>query len=197
MSLLLTSRPTIVDRLIPRSLVADFALVVSGTALTAAAAQIAIPTQLVPITGQTFAVLLVSSALGKNRAVLSMGLYVLLGALGLPIFTGAKSGWAFGPTLGYLVGFILAAAVVGSLAERGWDKKFYGVIASFVLGNLTIYAVGLPMLSVFLGSVDLPNDLMSTLSAGFLPFIFGDGVKIALAAAVLPLAWAGVKKIKG
>jgi biotin transport system substrate-specific component len=197
MSVLIASRPTIVDRLIPRSLTADIALIVSGTALTAALAQLALPMWPVPVTGQTLAVLLVGAALGSVRGAISMGLYVVLGAIGLPIFTAAKAGWTFGPTLGYLVGFIAAAAVIGFFAERNWDRKWFGVAVGFIAGNATIYAFGLPWLSIFLGAVGYPNDLTATISAGLAPFVIGDAIKIALASTLLPGAWVLIKKIKG
>ena len=196
MSVLISTRPTLVDRFIPRSLAADLALIASGAALTALAAQISIPMWPVPITGQTLAVLLVGSVLGLSRGTLSMAFYVLLGALGLPVFTGAKALVFGGPTVGYLAGFIAAAALTGWLAQRQWDRKWFGVLASFVAGNAIIYAFGLPMLSIFLGSVGAPNDLAATLAAGFTPFLVGDAIKMILAAALLPLAWRGAKSLK-
>ena len=194
MSISLTSRNTLADRFISRSLATDIALVVFGAVLTALAAQVAIPMAPVPITGQTFAVLLVGSVLGANRGAISMGLYVVLGAIGLPVFTGAanlatklSAGTA---TLGYLVGFVAAAALVGFLAQQGWDKKPHGVVGSFVLGNLAIYLFGAGWLSVVLGGVE------AAIAGGVVPFLLGDLIKIALAAAVLPLAWAGVNSLK-
>ena len=197
MSLTLSTRPTIVDRFIPKSLAADIALVVAGAALTALAAQVSIPMWPVPITGQTFAVLLTGAVLGLSRGTLSMALYVLLGAAGLPIFTAGKSGFVFGPTLGYLVGFIAAAAVVGYFSTRQWDRKWFAVAVGFTLGNAVIYAFGLPVLSAFLGSVGELNDLQSTLTLGLYPFFLGDAIKIALASILLPSAWVLAKKLKG
>jgi biotin transport system substrate-specific component len=197
MSLTLSTRPTIVDRFIPKSLAADIALVVAGTALTALAAQISIPMSPVPITGQTFAVLLTGAVLGLSRGALSMALYVILGAAGLPIFTAGKSGFVFGPTLGYLVGFIAAAAVVGYFSSRQWDRKWFAVAVGLTLGNAVIYAFGLPVLSAFLGSVGAPNDLQTTLDFGLTPFWLGDTIKIALVSTLLPSAWALTKKLKG
>ena len=197
MSVLISSRPTIVDRLVPRSLTADIALVSAGTALTAAAAQLSIPMWPVPITGQTFAVLLVGAALGMARGALSIALYVVLGAAGLPIFAAGKAGIAFGPTLGYLFGFIAAAAVVGFFAEREIGRKWFSVALGFVAANAIIYAFGLPWLSIFLGANSWPNDLQSTLTAGLYPFIVGDAIKIALASTLLPAAWSLTKKLKG
>lgn len=197
MSLTLSTRPTIVDRFIPKSLAADIALVVAGTALTAVAAQVSIPMLPVPITGQTFAVLLTGAVLGLSRGALSMALYVILGAAGLPIFTAGKSGFVFGPTLGYLVGFIAAAAVVGYFSTRKWDRKWFAVAVGLTLGNAVIYAFGLPVLAAFLGSVGQPNDLQATLELGLYPFFLGDAIKIALVSTLLPSAWALAKKLKG
>ena len=197
MSLTLTTRPTIVDSFIPRSLAADIALVIGGTALTAAAAQLVIPTSPVPFTGQTFAVLLVGAALGANRAAASMFLYLLVGAAGLPVFTEGKSGLfddagKLTGTLGYIVGFVLASALVGFLAERGWAKSSLGVISAFLLGNAVIYALGLPWLQYSYGvSWD------QTITWGFTPFVVGDLLKLVAAAFVLPGAWLLVKKVKG
>jgi biotin transport system substrate-specific component len=189
MSLQLSARTTLIDRVITRSVATDFALVLSGAVLTALAAQIAIPMWPVPITGQTFAVLLVGAVLGASRGALSMITYFSLGAAGLPVFTGAVSGITFGTTFGYLVGFIAAAAVVGALAERKWHLKASGVLASFVIGNAVIYLFGLPWLAFALANLDLPNNALAVLTAGLLPFLVGDAIKMALAAAALPLAW--------
>lgn len=197
MSVLISNRATIVDRLVPRSLAADIALIAAGTVLTAAAAQISIPMWPVPITGQTFAVLLVGAALGMARGAISTALYVVLGSLGLPIFAAGKAGFSFGPTLGYLFGFIAAAAVVGFFAEREIGRKWFSVAVGFVAGNAIIYAFGLPWLSIFLGANSWPNDLQSTLTAGLYPFIVGDAIKIALASTLLPAAWSLTKKLKG
>ena len=196
MSLTLSTRPTIIDRVVPKNLAADITMVLAGTALTALAAQVTIPLYPVPLTGQTFAVLLVGTVLGFSRGALSMALYVLLGAAGLPIFQDGASGFAFGPTLGYLIGFVGAAALTGFMAERGWDKKWYQVALAFIAGSAVIYGFGLAWLSIFLGAVGAPNDIVSTMSAGLFPFLIGDAVKALAAAALLPAAWAGVKALK-
>ena len=195
---LAASRPVLVDRLSSRSIVADLGFIAAGTALTAAAAQISIPMWPVPITGQTFAVLLVGTSLGAMRGALSMVLYIALGAFGLPIFTAGKSGLAYiaGPTGGYLIGFVLAAIVVGWLAQRQWDRKVVGAFVSFLVGSIVIYAVGLPWLSVALGQLGRPNDVAATLQAGLYPFIPGDILKAAAAGALLPLTWKLVNRSK-
>jgi biotin transport system substrate-specific component len=165
------------------------ALVLGGAVLTAVAAQIAIPMWPVPITGQTFAVLLVGAVLGASRGALSMITYFSLGAAGLPVFTGAVAGITFGTTFGYIVGFIAAAAVVGWFSQLNWHKKVSGVIASFAIGNAVIYLFGLPWLAFALSNLNLASDLSAVVMAGLVPFLVGDAIKIALAAAALPVAW--------
>lgn len=169
------------------SLALDAGLVILGSLLVAALAQIEIHlTPYVPITGQTFGVLLVGAALGSVRGGLSMGLYLAQGAAGLPFFAGAASGvpgFAF-PTGGYLWGFVIAAALVGYLAERGWDRSFASAVGAMFIGELIIFAVGVPWLANALGlSVE------QALAGGLYPFVIGDTIKVLLAAAVLPAAW--------
>ena len=189
MSIQLSARPTLIDRVVPRSLATDIALIFAGAVLTSISAQIAIPMWPVPITGQTFAVLLVGAVLGASRGALSMITYFSLGAAGLPVFTGAVAGITFGTTFGYLVGFIAAAAVVGWLGQLHWHKKVSGVLASFLIGNAVIYLFGLPWLAFALANLGLANDSGTVLAAGLVPFLVGDAIKMALAAAALPLAW--------
>ncbi len=189
MSIQLSARPTLIDRVVPRSIVTDAALIFAGAVLTAIAAQIAVPMWPVPITGQTFAVLLVGAVLGASRGALSMITYFSLGAAGLPVFTGAVAGITFGTTFGYLVGFIAAAAVVGWLSQLHWHKKVSGVLASFAIGNAVIYLFGLPWLAFALSNLGLASDLGTVVTAGLVPFLVGDAIKMALAAAALPLAW--------
>ena len=189
MSLQLSGSQTLIDRVLPRSFAMDVAVVFGGAALTAVAAQIAIPMWPVPITGQTFAVLLVGAVLGATRGALSMITYFSLGAAGLPVFTGAVAGITLGTTFGYLVGFIAAAAVVGRFSQLNWHKKSSGVIASFAIGNAVIYLFGLPWLAFALSNLNLASDVASVVTAGLVPFLIGDAIKIALAAAALPLAW--------
>lgn len=195
MSFALTRKATIVDQILPKSLAADIGLVLTGVLLMAASAQVTIPLYPVPVTGQTFAVLLVGTALGFNRGLISTTLYVSLGALGLPIFQNGASGFAFGPTLGYLIGFVASAAVTGFLAERGFDKKWWQVAGTFLAGTAAIYGFGLTWLSIFLGAVGAPNGLLAILTAGLFPFVIGDLLKAAAAAALLPLAWMSISRL--
>jgi biotin transport system substrate-specific component len=189
MSVQQLSTSSLIDRVIPRSLSTDFALILGGAVLTAVAAQIAIPMWPVPITGQTFAVLLVGAVLGASRAAVSMIAYFSMGAIGLPVFTGAVAGVSFGTTFGYQVGFIAAAAVVGWLAQLNWQRKVSGVLASFLIGNGVIYLFGLPWLAFALANLGMTSNATSVLAAGLIPFLLGDAIKMALAAAVLPIAW--------
>jgi len=181
-------RPVLAD-LLPRGAVRDVALVVGAALLTALCAQIAVPLEPfspVPITGQTFAVLLTGAALGAGRGAAGQALYVLLGAVGLPFYSEGEAGVdvLIGATGGYLVGFILAAAVVGWFAQRGMDRDVRTAAVAFLLGSIVIYAIGLPWLAVV---ADL--SLSETLVAGLLPFIPGGLLKAALAAGLLPAAW--------
>jgi biotin transport system substrate-specific component len=192
-------RPTLADRIFSRSLVTDIILIAAGTALTSILAQIAIPLWPVPITGQTFSVLFVGALLGVTRAALSMVLYLVIGLLGLPVFAPQADGShltglaaLLGPTGGYLIGFILASAFVGWLAQREWDRKWLRTLLAFVGGTVLIYAVGLPWLYVALSNLHVANPLQATISGGLLPFLLGDSIKAILAAAILPLVWRAI-----
>ncbi len=195
MSLSIAQRPTIVDRLIPKSIAIDVALIAAGVVLMAASAQWVIPMYPVPMTGQTFAVLFIAMALGFERGSISVLAYVALGAAGLPIFNAGTSGF-WGPTLGYKIGFIAAAALVGFLAQREWDKSILKVAGAFAIGSAVIYLFGATWLAIFIGLAGGDNSLMAVLNAGVLPFLIGDAAKAAAAAALLPAAWAGVKALK-
>ena len=187
---LATGRPTLADRLFSRSLATDAVLIASGAGLTAIAAQVVVPLYPVPITGQTAAVLIVAGALGATRGALAMALYAVLG-LFLPVYSeGAQGiGVILGPTGGYIVGFIFAAALTGYLSQRQWDHKILGGIAAFVAGTVVTFAVGLPWLSVALGL-----NLEQTLQGGLYPFIIGGIVKAVFAAAVMRVIWLGIHR---
>jgi biotin transport system substrate-specific component len=188
MTMQLSSQAALIDRVVPRSALNDVALILAGAVFTAYAAQLVIPMWPVPFTAQTLAVLLVGSALGATRGSISLIAYFSMGAVGLPVFSAATS-LSFGPTFGYLIGFIAAAAVVGYLSERGWHKSVAGVLGSFAIANTVIYLFGLPWLAFVLGSLGAANDFVSVATAGLAPFIVGDVLKMILAAALLPLAW--------
>lgn len=170
---------------LPGSLAWKLVLVLAGSALIALAAQVRIPLPFspVPVTGQTFAVLLVAASLGR-LGVASVIAYLAEGAVSLPVFAGGATGVAYmtGPTGGYLLGFVLAAAIVGAAAERAWDRRLATSLLLMFLGEIAIYACGLAWLARF----PLPVPL---LQAGLIPFIPGDLFKMVLAALALPAAW--------
>jgi biotin transport system substrate-specific component len=187
---LATGRPTLADRLFSRSLATDAVLIAAGAGLTAIAAQVVVPLYPVPITGQTAAVLIVGGALGATRGALAMALYAVLG-LFLPVYSeGAQGlGVILGPTGGYIVGFIAAAALTGYLAQRQWDHRILGGIAAFSAGTVVTFAFGLPWLAIALGL-----DLEQTLQGGLYPFLVGGLVKAVFAASVMRLVWLGVHR---
>ncbi|MFI6443509.1 biotin transporter BioY [Kitasatospora sp. NPDC050543] len=163
----------------------DLALVTGGAALTGLAAQLSVnvPGSPVPVTGQTFAALLVGTALGTRRGIASLGLYLLAGMAGLPWFAQGTSGVLM-PSLGYVIGFVLAAGLTGALARRGADRSPLNTAVAMVLGNLAIYAVGVPYLAL---SLDI--SLAKAAELGLYPYLVGDALKALLAVAALPLAW--------
>jgi biotin transport system substrate-specific component len=171
--------------LLPATRARDIALVAGGAVLTGIAAQIAVPVpgSPVPVSGQTFAALLVGTALGARRGFLSLALYALAGAAGMPWFAQATSGYAM-PSFGYILGMLLAATVVGALARRGADRSVLRMAGTMALGSLIIYAVGVPYLALATG-MSLPQ----AVAAGLTPFLIGDALKAALAMGVLPTAW--------
>ncbi|MEU9027875.1 biotin transporter BioY [Streptomyces sp. NPDC048383] len=171
--------------LLPASRVRDVALVVGGAALTGVAAQMAVKVDglAAPITGQTFAALLVGTALGAGRGFLSLALYTLVGMAGVPWFANGDSG-AGGATFGYVLGMLLAATVVGALARRGADRSVLRTAGAMVLGSAVVYAVGVPYLMGVTGM-----SLGTAVATGLVPFLIGDALKAALAMGVLPTAW--------
>jgi biotin transport system substrate-specific component len=186
---------TLADAALPR---ADFLrntlLLVGASLVTALAARIAFPLPWtpVPVTGQTFAVLLTGMVLGSRRGFLALVLYLAEGAAGLPVFAGGAAGPAalLGPTGGYLVAFPLAAAVTGLLAERGWDRHRLSTLAAMLIGSSVIFAAGLAWLARFVP----PAQLLGT---GLMPFIPGDVVKALLAALAFPFAWDRINRRSG
>lgn len=163
-------------------------LVIAGSILIALTAQVSIPLPFtpVPVTGQTFGVLVVGMALGSRRGALAVIAYLMEGAMGAPVFAGGTGGAPIlvGPTAGYLFGFVPAAFVTGYLAENGWDRNPISTALAMLAGNAMIYVPGLIVLGTMLGFT--PS---KTLSIGFIPFFMGDIVKLVLAAAAMPLAW--------
>ncbi|MFE4057686.1 biotin transporter BioY [Streptomyces sp. NPDC059096] len=171
--------------LLPASRTRDIALVLGGAALTGLAAQIAVPVpgSPVPVTGQTFAALLVGTALGARRGFLSLALYTLVGMAGMPWFSAGSSGPG-GASFGYVLGMLLAATVVGALARRGGDRSALPTAGTMVIGSAVIYAVGVPYLALSTGMA--PG---AAVAAGLVPFLLGDALKAALAMGALPAAW--------
>jgi biotin transport system substrate-specific component len=189
-------RPTLVDRIFSRTLAVDLVLIAAGAALTAIAAQIAVPMFPVPITGQTLAVLLVGMTLGAVRGGLSLALYAVLGIVGLPVFSDSSSGWAViaGPTGGYIIGFVLSAVLTGWLAQRSWDRKVLKSFLAFLAGTVVTFVAGNIWLAAWLGAAGYPNDLNAVLQSGLYPFIIGGVIKAALGAGILSAAWAAVRR---
>ena len=167
----------------------DVALVAGGSIVIALCAQIAIGYP-VPVTGQTFGVLMVAALLGSRRGALCVLTYLVEGLAGLPVFAQGKAGLAafLGPTGGYLVGFVFAAWLVGALSERTWDRRVVTTVAAMVLGNLVIYACGLAWLLCLTHILAQPLG-GGVLAVGLYPFIIGDVLKISLAAVLLPSGW--------
>lgn len=170
-------------------------LAIAGTALLTLSAKIQVPFWPVPMTMQTFAVLVIGMAYGWRLGGATLLLYMAEGAAGLPVFAGTPEkglGLAYmtGPTGGYLLGFVLAAALVGWLAEKGWDRRVPTTALAMLLGNAVIYIPGLLWLAVMIG-------LEKAVKFGLAPFLMGDAVKLLLAAAALPLAWRVVQRWRG
>lgn len=160
------------------------ALVLLGSLVIAIAAQANVPMQPVPMTLQTLAVLSVGAALGARLGVAALVLYILEAAVGLPVLAEMKSGaFLFGPTGGYILGFVLAAGLVGYLAERGFDRSMPRMLLAMLLGVALIYVPGLIWLSGFVGGFD------KAITFGFTPFILGDIVKAAIATVAFPAVW--------
>ena len=185
MSSITSVSPRTLADVIPGGVARSVALVLGGAAFVGLTAQVVIPLPFspIPLSLQTFSVLLVGAVLGSRRGVASMGLYLLAGVAGVPWFAAQQSGWAFA-SFGYIVGFVLAAYLVGRLAERGADRTVLRTAGLMVLGNLAIYAVGVPGLMLFTGM-----GLGKALLLGVVPFLLGDALKIALAAGLLPATW--------
>jgi biotin transport system substrate-specific component len=162
------------------------ALVVAGALFVSLCAQVYIPTEPVPFTGQTFGVLLVGGALGFRRGLVSLLLYLAIGALGAPVYAQGRAGLDViqGASGGYLIGFVVASALVGRLAELGWDRRIGGALAMMAIGTAVIYAIGVPWLKVTLG-LTWPD----AVAGGMTKFLIWDAAKLAVAAGIFPVAW--------
>jgi len=177
------------------ALTASLQVVLAGqTIVLPGDVRVTLPVSPVPITAQSFAVLLVGGALGLRRGLLAVAVYLVAGLL-LPVYAHGASGidtfvsraaghWVLGATGGYLLGFLLAAATVGRLAELGWDRHVGGAVLAMLVGNVAIYLLGIPWLMAAAGF-----DAPTAIAKGLLPFVFGDLLKLAVAGIVFPAAW--------
>lgn len=182
-------------------------LALAGSLFVALCAQITVPLWPVPVTGQTFAVLLVGLVCGWRVGGAALLLYLIEGALGLPFFAGGKGGWAavVGPSGGYIWGFVLAAALVGYLAERGWDRNVGRTAVALFLGNVVLYVPGLIWLALFyagpgqdyIAGTGANTAWGASINAGLLPFLLGDALKLALAATLVPAIWTLLHRRQG
>jgi biotin transport system substrate-specific component len=174
--------------------VRDVALPAGGAAATGVLAQVSVhlPFTPVPITLQTFAVLMVGATLGMARGAAAMVLYAVVGGLGVPWFAGGTEGWG-GPTFGYILGFVIAAALVGALTDRHRaDRRVLTTVAQFAMGTLVVYAAGATWLAFA-----LHVDAARAFQLGVQPFLMADALKIAMAAAGLPALWSGIARLRG
>jgi len=193
-----TAYPTLVGRLWPNqgsTLTRTVLLAMFGSLLLWASAKVQVPMWPVPMTMQSFVVLVIGMAYGARLATATVGLYLLEGALGLPVFAGTpEKGIGFlymmGPTGGFLLGFLIAAAAMGWLAERGWDRTLPKAIAAMTLGTILLFTPGILWLTALFGGT-------KAIAVGLTPFILGSVLKLALAAALIPLAWKAVDRRRG
>lgn len=187
----ISREPHVLVDLLPRSLLRDAAVIAAGAALTGAAAQVSIHSGLtpVPFTLQTFSVLLTGAALGPWRGFLSMLVYLAAGSAGVPWFAHHAHGWAADPSFGYIIGFLLAAAFVGTLARQGHDRNIVSTVGLLALGDALLLTVGTCWLAI-----DLHVSASQAVSLGVTPFLVGDAVKIGVAALALPTAWRLVRR---
>ena len=182
--------PAVLGDYVARTKVATVALVLGGAAFVGISAQVVIPLPFtpVPLTLQTFAVLLIGAALGTWRGIASMVVYAAAGTAGVPWFSAGSSGWG-GASYGYILGFIVAAGIVGRLAEQGATRTALRTAGLMVIGNVVIYAIGVTYLKF---AIDVT--WFTALSLGMVPFLLGDALKIALAAGLFPATWRLVQR---
>jgi biotin transport system substrate-specific component len=187
---LAVARPTLIDQIWPQRAAPALrwaALAIVGSLLLTASAKAQFPMWPVPMTMQSFVVLVLGMAYGPRLAAATVALYLAQGAFGLPVFAGTPEkglGLAYmaGPTGGYLAGFMVAAVAMGWLAERGWDRTLVRSVIAMSIGTVLLFACGVGWLAVLIG-------LQKAIAGGLTPFILGSVLKLALAAAVLPMAW--------
>lgn len=170
-----------------------FLLALGGSLLLTLSAKVLVPFFPVHMTMQTFTVLVIGMAFGPRLGAATVALYLMQGALGLPVFTGTPEkglglAYMMGPTGGFLIGFLVAAWVVGALAERGWDRSFAGTAGAVALANGCTFALGVAYLTVLF-------DFERAIAFGVAPFVYSEALKMALAVAVMPLAWSLMRRI--
>ena len=199
------SRRTRLEELLPReTLLRDAVLIITGAALIAVSAQVSIqlPVGPVPITGQTFAVLLIGAVLGPRLGAMAATLYVLEGIVHFPVYAGGASGWGVitGASGGYLLSYPFAAFAVGLLARSGWDRRPITLALAMLVGNVTIYVFGLPWLANWMyvneATLGIEASAGLVLQWGLTPFIPGDLAKLLLAASLVPAGWLAVRAIR-
>ncbi len=179
-------------------------LAIAGSLFVALSAQVSVPLWPVPVTGQTFGVLSVGLVCGWRIGGAALLLYLIEGAIGLPFFAGGASGWSavVGPSGGYIWGFVLAAALVGWLAERGWGRNVFLTAAAMFLGNVVLYVPGLIWLAIFyagpgqdyIATAGAATAWGASINAGLVPFLLGDLLKLLLAAALVPTVWSLLRR---
>ena len=202
MSVSTVAQPTLISVIWPsdraKGLWRPILLAVLGSLLVAAAAKVQVPFWPVPQTMQTFAVLVIGMVYGWRLGGATLLLYLAEGAVGLPVFaSGGGPAYFAGPTTGYLIGFVMAAILVGLLAERGWDRSIPGTLGAMALGTAVIFVCGLIWLSNYLAltkSMDLGTALTAAVNVGLMPFLAGAAAKIALASVIMPLSWRGLQR---
>ena len=193
----------IADALIPKStatvnVLVNATLIVGFAALTGMSAKVAVYLNpAVPITGQTFAVLMAGAVLGSKRGAASMLVYLGTGIAGIPVF--APSGAISGASRGYLLGFVAAAFIVGLLVERGWGRNPFKLAAAMFAGEVAIYAFGLSWLAFYIPASELVDRtrLAVVYDWGLEDFVIGDTIKLIMAAAGVPLVWEGIRRVEG
>ena len=194
-----TRRPVLADAVLPRTTwLTDLALVLGGAAVVSLLAQFEIPLPIVPITGQTLAVLVVGAALGARRGAAALTTYMVAGLAGLPVFAGGAGSLAavMTPSFGFILGFVPAAFLAGWFAERAWDRRPWLALIGFVAASVVPFLVGVPYMAYILNVVmGAGYDLEGVLAVGVVPFIAGGLVKAVIAAVLIPAAWRGVRAL--
>jgi biotin transport system substrate-specific component len=194
MNLIAAARMPITAPLAGSSVYAPIVLVVVGVLLLTVSAKLQIPLWPVPMTMQTYVILVVAMAYGTRLGVATVVAYLLAGAVGLPVFAGTPEKgmgvpYMLGPTGGYLAGFLVATCLMGKLAERGWDRRVLSCIVAITVGHIVILACGVTWLAVSLGWAN-------AIVVGLMPFIFATVIKTILAGMTLPMAWRAVERLR-